>query len=115
MERINLSEILRKNRNWNDGSKESWLQWVLIAAMTDQPMKHFRAKEGEDAILEVELKINGREIKLADFIGRLHEHFERRIAVAVTSVVDERIEKEMEKLTVAVDECHVRILKAVKL
>ena len=116
MEKIDLKKLVDKRHN-KCTRLESYLSIALCMLINDDDT----GKEIEGKKTEVEVKINGREVKFSKFIKYLFENYERAVdkeakelADNVLSNIDSKIEDMIEQFRDDVDVLKNQIFSEIK-
>ena len=115
MEKIDLKELV--NKRFNKCTRlESYLSIALCMLINDDDTEKARTKK-----IELEVKINGREVKFSKFIKYLFEGYEKAVdeeaknlADNVLSNIDSKIEDMIEQFRDDVDVLKNQIFSEIK-
>jgi len=109
MERINITKLLDIPKD----EQEKNLEWALIALITKYDIPSTRNEAGE-IILDVQVTINGVDVKLSSIITQLMTQFERMVKVGAKDLLDQRIQPVVIKLNAVVQEFEDQVHETLK-
>ena len=103
METINFTSLVRRTQGLHE-SDESWMQWILISLMSGRPLNGWIKKGDKPYMIEVDMKVNGKEVEFSRVVQQLQEKFYDAVEQRALEIIEDKAKKPVEEIEEITDE-----------